>query len=126
MRGDMTAGLVSSVTLDVDGDETGLAVGFDITGALDGLNVGFDVTGALVGLGVGFDVTGALDGLNVGAPEGALVGLGVGLGVEIGGEGRAGGWTPALTVLSLTSQAHGQAFIISATSATCKPMAKSM
>ena len=113
MRGDMTAGLVSSVTLDVDGDETGLAVGFDVTGAFDGLNVGFDVTGAL-------------DGLNVGAPEGALVGLGVGLGVEIGGEGRAGGWTPALTVLSLTSQAHGQAFIISATSATCKPMAKSM
>ena len=117
MRGDMTAGLESSVTLDVDGDETGLAVGFDVTGALDGLNVGFDVTGAL-------------DGLNVGAPEGDLVGLGVGLGVEIGAEGRASGRTPAgpltLTVPSCTSQAHGQAFIISATSVTCKPMAKSM
>ena len=111
MRGEMTAGLVFSVTLNVGEDETGL----------------------VVGLAVGFDVMGATDGLRVGVAEGDLVGLKVGRGVEIGGrpsEGRASGCTPAgpaiLTVPYCTSQAHGQAFIISATSVTCRPMAKSM
>jgi len=97
------------------------------------LNVGEDETGLVVGLAVGFDVMGATDGLRVGVAEGDLVGLKVGRGVEIGGrpsEGRASGCTPAgpaiLTVPYCTSQAHGQAFIISATSVTCRPMARSM
>ena len=103
-RETLTAELVSLVTLEVGGNETGLAVGFDVTGALDGLSVG--------------------------AAVGDFVGLSVGGGVVIEGEGRASGWTPAgppiLTVPYCTSQAHGQAFIISATSVTCRPTAKSM